>query len=301
MLQQRLPALCRRGHKPDGDPKPTPTPTLTPNRNPNQTSAWRRAWRCATTRSPACRSSTSTCTRATPAVLPGRAARRPSHCAGNFFSEKQSDLDVVPPGAGDDEYRAAVHLLPLFERVQPDLTFFQVVAAVVVPFTFFQVGGGGGGGGSSGSSGSTSSSSSSSEPRPPRTTPLTLTLTLTLTLPYPNPTPNPRSGGRRPARGRRAGKLRLTSVGLGRRNKLVYEQAAAHATRLPSSPWGEATQEPERLDPRRLRPRGRPVRGAVPHGRVYGGGGECTSMVTRACGFIPHIVWVTGLAASRAP
>ena len=52
------------------------------------------------------------------------------HCAGNFFSEKQrSDLDVeVPPGAGDDEYLALLreHLPPLFERVQPDLTFFQV-------------------------------------------------------------------------------------------------------------------------------------------------------------------------------
>jgi acetoin utilization deacetylase AcuC-like enzyme len=50
-------------------------------------------------------------------------------CEGNFFSKReQSDLDVdLPVGAGDAAYLAALaeHLPPLFERLQPDLTFFQ--------------------------------------------------------------------------------------------------------------------------------------------------------------------------------
>jgi acetoin utilization deacetylase AcuC-like enzyme len=106
------------------------------------------------------------------------------HCAGNFFSEKQrSDLDVeVPPGAGDDEYLALLreHLPPLFERVQPDLTFFQA--------------------------------------------------------------------GVDPHEDDALGKLRLTSAGLKRRNKLVYEQAAAHATRLVVTMGGGYPKNPERLD-----------------------------------------------------
>jgi acetoin utilization deacetylase AcuC-like enzyme len=65
------------------------------------------------------------------------------HCAGNFFSDKQrSDLDVeVPAGSGDGEYLALLqeHLPPLFERVKPDLTFFQVSTKYQVPSTKQQV------------------------------------------------------------------------------------------------------------------------------------------------------------------
>ena len=51
------------------------------------------------------------------------------HCEANLFSQREfSDLDVdLPPGAGDEEYLAALnaHLPSLFERVRPQLTFFQ--------------------------------------------------------------------------------------------------------------------------------------------------------------------------------
>lgn len=51
------------------------------------------------------------------------------HCVGNYFSSKQSsDLDIeVEVGCGDDEYlRQLSDVLPkLFDRVQPQLVFFQ--------------------------------------------------------------------------------------------------------------------------------------------------------------------------------
>ena len=51
------------------------------------------------------------------------------HCEANLFSKREySDLDVdLRPGAGDDEYLDAMeaHLPSLFERVAPDLVFFQ--------------------------------------------------------------------------------------------------------------------------------------------------------------------------------
>lgn len=90
------------------------------------------------------------------------------HCEENLFSKREaSDLDVdVPAGAGDDEYLAALAaaLPPLFDRLKPQLVFFQA--------------------------------------------------------------------GVDPHEADRFGKLRLTSAGLKRRNKLVLEQAIAADARL---------------------------------------------------------------------
>jgi len=51
------------------------------------------------------------------------------HCAGNYFSQKQSsDLDIeLAIGCGDEEYlRQLQEVLPrLFDKVQPQLVFFQ--------------------------------------------------------------------------------------------------------------------------------------------------------------------------------
>ena len=136
------------------------------------------------------------------------------HCAGNFFSEKQrSDLDVeVPPGAGDAEYLALLqeHLPPLFERVKPDLTFFQVRVGTKyqgLSTTYYG-----------------------------------------LNTKYQVPELTFFQAGVDPHEDDALGKLHLSSAGLKRRNKLVYDQAAAHATRLVVTMGGGYPKNPDGLD-----------------------------------------------------
>ena len=90
------------------------------------------------------------------------------HCSGNLFSKREtSDLDVdLPVGAGDHAYLSALseHLPSLFERIKPQLVFFQA--------------------------------------------------------------------GVDPHASDRFGKLELSSSGLKRRNKMVYDLAAQHRARV---------------------------------------------------------------------